>query len=212
MLVQVLKTNVAHGASRSVRNTTSRNSRSSGTPRSRNAYFARGYISRHRRSSTYRVVHFNPSPASLSKKIAPCGHTPAQVRCALTAVMKMSLSRHLHREAGLHSLCRRQASRDRRLLHQHRQPLSHCLRIPPPRPPATDEFWSAPAADWTSEKPGRQTLQTRHAADSNQTASATLYSLLLRQGFFVSQFSRYVEFLCYAKCRDNYQETIRRCP
>ena len=96
----------------------------------------------------------------------PEGVTPAQVRGALTAVIRRTMEAPGTFDANgwlRIGFCRASA-RHRRELHLDRQPVSVRVGLLPLGLPASDEFWSSAAQPWTAVKAwSGQTFPIDHA-------------------------------------------------
>ena len=106
------------------------------------------------RSLAYRCGAFHLLAQAALRRALPDGVSPAQVRGALTAVIRRTLEAPGHVRRGrlaAHRLLRPSARR-RRDLHLDRQLYLCAVAFLPLGLAAQDPFWSAPAQPWTSVK------------------------------------------------------------
>ena len=120
------------------------------------------------RSSTYRIGAFQPLARLALEKALPADVTPAQVRCALTAVMKRVFVSDTFTKSGWLTLGfigdKQQGITDS--YSNTGSMYLTSLAFLPLGLPATDEFWSGPFADWTQRKAwSGKPIKKDHAAD-----------------------------------------------
>jgi len=168
MLVEVLKVNVAKGR-RDAREYAIAYKRMQ-----RYGSFQERYISPEGtylvvgRSSTYRVGAFQPLVKLALDKSLPEDIKPAQVRCALTAVMKNMFIPSTFRKGDWLTMGL-VGDKQEKLADYYSNTGSMyitSLVFLPLGLPATDEFWSAPFAEWTQKKVwGGQVITKDYAVD-----------------------------------------------
>ncbi|MEQ1605630.1 MAG: DUF2264 domain-containing protein [Pyrinomonadaceae bacterium] len=120
------------------------------------------------RSATYRVGAFLPLAKLALDKTLPADVTPAQVRCALTAVFKNVFVPSTFTKDGWLTIGfvgdKQQAIADSYSNIGSMYLTSFAFL--PLGLPATDDFWSAPPADWTQRKAwSGKPIKRDHAAD-----------------------------------------------
>ncbi len=106
------------------------------------------------RSSTYRIGAFQTLAQIALQKKLPAPLVPAQVRCALTSVMKRSLgAKGTFDDNGWLQIgfCGHQPQLAEPYISTGSLYLTS-LAFLPLGLPVTDEFWTSPAADWTSRQ------------------------------------------------------------
>jgi hypothetical protein len=154
MLVEVLRVNVAHGRR------TTKEFELAYKRMQRHGSFQERFISPEGtypvfgRSSTYRVGAFQPlMKLALDQKL-PADIKPAQVRCAMTAVLKNMFIASTFRKGNwltLGLVGDKQANLADYYSNTGSMYLSSLVFLPLGLP-ATNEFWSAPQAEWTQMK------------------------------------------------------------
>jgi hypothetical protein len=154
MLVEVLRVNVAHGRR------TTKEFELAYKRMQRHGSFQERFISPEGtypvfgRSSTYRVGAFQPlMKLALDQKL-PADIKPAQVRCAMTAVLKNIFIASTFRKGNwltLGLVGDKQADLADYYSNTGSMYLSSLVFLPLGLP-ATNEFWSAPQAEWTQMK------------------------------------------------------------
>jgi len=168
MMVEVLRANVAHGR-RDKKEFDLAYKRMQRYAEIQERYISpEGTFPVFGRSSTYRIGAFQPLARLALEKSLPADVSPAQVRCALTAVMKNVFVPSTFAKEGwltIGFIGDKQAELADSYSNTGSMYLTS-LAFLPLGLPATDEFWSGPFTDWTQRKAwSGKPFKRDHAAD-----------------------------------------------
>ncbi len=168
MLVEVLKANIAHGR-RDRKEYDLAYKRMQRYAEIQERYISpEGTFPVFGRSSTYRVGAFQPLARLALEKALPTDVSPAQVRCALTAVLKNVFVPETFTKEGwltIGFVGGNQAALADSYSNTGSMYLTS-LAFLPLGLPATDEFWAVPFTDWTQRKAwSGKPIKRDHAAD-----------------------------------------------